>query len=179
MLLGRAIRHSQSRDFCTYRVTSWRALWHRNFLVPISVGCLQSHRFIDLWYINRLPVLFRRESRLPSLEISGEHLAVVFSPAKLNTTDSSSIPHMSILEFFLLFYPCDSIKIALRPQTNNHLNHRDMDLSEFLRFSGCWLYMASFEGVVDRHMWWSNTEVNMFEGAPGRITKYMSLNRFE
>ena len=28
-------------------------------------------------------------------------------------------------------------------------------------------------------MWWSNTEVNMFEGAPGRLTKYMSLNRFE
>ena len=28
-------------------------------------------------------------------------------------------------------------------------------------------------------MWWSNTKVNMFEGAPGRLTKYMSLNRFE
>ena len=30
-----------------------------------------------------------------------------FSPAKLKTTDSSSITHISILEFFLLFYPCD------------------------------------------------------------------------
>ena len=39
--------------------------------------------------------------------------------------------------------------------------------------------MACFEGGVDRRMWWSNTEVNMFEGAPGRLTKYMSLNRFE
>ena len=28
-------------------------------------------------------------------------------------------------------------------------------------------------------MWWSNTVVNMFEGAPGRLTKYMCLNRFE
>ena len=39
--------------------------------------------------------------------------------------------------------------------------------------------MAFFEGVADRHMWWSNTEVDMFEGAPGRLTKHMSLNRFE
>ena len=39
--------------------------------------------------------------------------------------------------------------------------------------------MACFEGVVDRRMWGSNTEVNMFEGAPGRLTKYIFLNRFE
>ena len=39
--------------------------------------------------------------------------------------------------------------------------------------------MACFEGVVDRCMWCSNTEVNMFEGAPVCLTKYMSLNRFE
>ena len=38
--------------------------------------------------------------------------------------------------------------------------------------------MACFEGVVDRRIWWSNTEMKMFEGAPGRINKYMSLNRF-
>ena len=39
--------------------------------------------------------------------------------------------------------------------------------------------MACFEGVVERRMWWSNTAVKMFEGAPGRLTIYMSLNRFE
>ena len=39
--------------------------------------------------------------------------------------------------------------------------------------------MAYFEGVLDRRMWWSNTEMSIFEGAPGRITKYMSLNMFE
>ena len=86
---------------------------------------------------------------------------------------------MSILDFFLLFYPCDYIRIFLVPQTYNQLAHRDMDFSEFLIFVGCWLYMACFEEVVDRHMWWSNTEVNMFEKSPGRLTKYMSLNMFE
>ena len=79
-----------------------------------------------------------------------------FSPAKLKTTYSSSITRMSILEFFLLFYPFDYIKLVLVPQTNKHLDHRDMDFSEFLIFVGCWLYMACFEGVVDRRMWWSN-----------------------
>ena len=39
--------------------------------------------------------------------------------------------------------------------------------------------MTCFEGVADRRMWWSNTEVKMFEGAPGRLTKYMSLKSFE
>ena len=39
--------------------------------------------------------------------------------------------------------------------------------------------MDCFEGVVYRRMWLSNTEVNMFEVSLGRLTKYMSLNRFE
>ena len=69
---------------------------------------------------------------------------------------------MSILEFFHLFYPCDYIKLVLIPQTNTHLAHRDMDFYKFLIFFVCWLYMAFFEGVVDRRMWWSNTEMNMF-----------------
>ena len=77
----------------------------------------------------------------------------VFPPAKLKTTDSSFIPRISILEFFLIFYPCDYIKLVLIPQTNKHLAHGDMEFSEYLRFVGCWLYMACFEGVVDRRMW--------------------------
>ena len=94
-----------------------------------------------------------------------------FSTAKLKTTDSSFIPCMSILEFFLLFYPCDYIKLVIIPQKNKNLAHGDMDFSEFLRFVSFCLYMALFEGVVDRRMWWSNTEVNIFEGASGRLTK--------
>ena len=86
---------------------------------------------------------------------------------------------MSILEFFLLFYLCDYIKLVLIPQTNKNLAYGDMDFSEFLIFVGCWVYMAFFEGVVDRHMWWSKIEVKIFEGSPGRLTKYMSLNTFE
>ena len=39
--------------------------------------------------------------------------------------------------------------------------------------------MACFEGVVNRCIWWSNAELNMFEVTLGRLTKYMSLNRFE
>ena len=39
--------------------------------------------------------------------------------------------------------------------------------------------MACVEGVVYRCMCLSNTEVNMFEGSIGRLTKHMSLNIFE
>ena len=65
----------------------------------------------------------------------------VFSPAKSKTTYSSSIPRMSILESFLLFFPCDYIKLVLTPHTNKHLAHGDVELSEFLIFVGCWIYM--------------------------------------
>ena len=102
-----------------------------------------------------------------------------FPPAKFKTTESSSIPHLSILGFFLPFYPCDYIKLVIIPQTNNCLAHSDIEFSGFLRFFGCWLYLDCFEVVVYRRIWWSNTEVNMFEVSPGRLTKYMSLNRFE
>ena len=64
-----------------------------------------------------------------------------FSTAKSKTKYSSSIPRMSILEFFLLFYLCDYIKLVLTLQRNKNLAHRDMDFSEFLRFFGCWIYM--------------------------------------
>ena len=86
---------------------------------------------------------------------------------------------MSILEFPHLLYSCKYIILVIIPQTNKHLAHGDMDFSKFLISIGCWLYMAFSEGAVGRRMWWSNTEVNMFEGAPSRLTKYMSLNRFE
>ena len=97
----------------------------------------------------------------------------------MKTTDYSSIPHMSILDFFLLFYPCDYIKLVLIPHKNKHLTHRDMEFYELLRFVGFWLYMACLEKVAYRCMWWSNMEVDMFEGLPCRLTKYMSLKRFE
>ena len=40
----------------------------------------------------------------------------VFYPAKLKIPYSSSIPRMSILDFFLLFYPCNYIKLVLFPR---------------------------------------------------------------
>ena len=61
----------------------------------------------------------------------------VFPPAKMKTTDYSSVTRMSILKFFLLLYPYDYIKLMLIPQTNKHLAHEDMNFSEFLRFVGC------------------------------------------
>ena len=55
----------------------------------------------------------------------------VFFSAKLKTTYSSSIPRMSILEIFLLFYPCDYIKLVLTPIRINTLP------------TGIWTYLSS------------------------------------
>ena len=53
-----------------------------------------------------------------------------------------------------------------------------MDLQEFYVFLGCHFFMACFEGISDRRDWWSKQTINMFAGAPFRLSEYMSFNRF-
>ena len=54
-----------------------------------------------------------------------------------------------------------------------------MDLGEFIRWMGCWFYMGFWFGINNRRNWWSTAEPTMSGGAPFRINKYMSRNRFE
>ena len=39
--------------------------------------------------------------------------------------------------------------------------------------------MTCLDGITDCRLWWSDKLVNMFEGAPFRLTEYMSGARFE
>ena len=39
--------------------------------------------------------------------------------------------------------------------------------------------MAGFEGIEDNKMWWSEKSIDMFEGAPFRLSEYMLGQRFQ
>jgi hypothetical protein len=67
---------------------------------------------------------------------------------------------------------------VLIPATNERLKGHEMDLQEFYVFLGCLFFMASFEGVSDRNLWWSSKPVDMFDGAPFRLNTFMSKKRF-
>ena len=67
---------------------------------------------------------------------------------------------------------------VLLPMTNKHLAVK-MTLREFYVFLGCQFFMACYDGITDRRMWWSEKPISMFEGAPFRLTQYMSGARFE
>ena len=159
-------RKIQRKGSCFRSVSALGKIW----LVTI----FRSSGIPDSQSIKKMNLFLRTYRHLPPLKLSltlplkettvllsigyltaliiGEHLEVEPPPAKSKTTYSSYILRMYILEFLLLFYSCDCIKLVLTPQTNNHLSHGDMEFSEFLRFVGCWIYMALFEGVTDRRI---------------------------
>ena len=54
----------------------------------------------------------------------------------------------------------------------------DVTYGEFLRWIGIWVLMSTVDGA-DRRTFWSTKTVDAFEGAPFRLTPFMSCRRFE
>jgi hypothetical protein len=85
---------------------------------------------------------------------------------------------MTKLELFLVLFPTDYLTTVLIPETNKELT-LPMDLGEFVRWLGCWFYMACWVGIPSRKDWWATSAESMYKGAPFRLGKYMSRNRFD
>ena len=85
---------------------------------------------------------------------------------------------MMNLELFLILFPIDYLKEILMPKTKKLLKH-PMALGEFIQWLGFCLYVGCWIGIPNRSNWWSTAEPKMSRGAPFRINKYMSRNRFE
>ena len=60
----------------------------------------------------------------------------------------------------------------------NQSMNNPVSYGEFLCWIGLWILMSTVDGS-DRRSFWSSKDINMFEGAPFRLTHYMSRNRFE
>ena len=55
---------------------------------------------------------------------------------------------------------------------------KPMDLQEFNVWLGCIFFVPCFLGIEDCDLWWSTKAVEMFEGAPFCLNKYMTKARF-
>ena len=62
--------------------------------------------------------------------------------------------------------------------TNKYIEGPNMTLQYFHVWLCCHLFMAGFEGIENNKMWWSEKPIDMFEGAPSRLSEYMSGRRF-
>ena len=61
--------------------------------------------------------------------------------------------------------------------TNKDLSKKTT-LQEFYVFLGCIFYMACYQGIPERELWWSTKPINMFDGAPFRLNAFMTYSRF-
>ena len=90
----------------------------------------------------------------------------------------SVIREKTFFDTFRMCFPEKYVVEVLLPETNKHLLTK-ISLWEFYVFLGCQFFMACFDGITDRRLWWSSEPVSKFSGAPFRLTEYMSGRRFE
>ncbi len=76
-----------------------------------------------------------------------------------------AVQRMSKLDLFMILFPVKYLKEVLIPETNKKLDV-PLDLQEFIKWVGCWLYMSCWNGLLNRRDWWSSTEPSMDQGAP-------------
>ena len=88
------------------------------------------------------------------------------------------IREKTFLDTFWMCFPKKYIVDHLLPETNKHLLKK-MTLQEIYVVLGYQFFVACFDGVTDRRLWWSSEPVSKFIGAPFRLTEYMSGKRFE
>ena len=88
------------------------------------------------------------------------------------------ISEMAELYLFRMEFPEKWVRDILIPATNKEIAGEDITLQEFYVYLGCHFFMACFEGISDRRLWWSPKPVSIREGAPLPLQKYMALRRF-
>ena len=63
--------------------------------------------------------------------------------------------------------------------TNKYIEGPNTNLQYFYVWLGYHFFMAGCEGIKNNKMWWSEKTIDMFEGAPFRLSEYMSGRRFQ
>ena len=128
------------------------------------------------------------ENQIPG--VHGEWVTPITCPRRrdLNISDAkggwknhswSSIAEMSEFDLFRMCFPEDFIWDVVIPMTNKYIEGPHITLQDFYVWLGCHFLMALFEGIKNKKMWWSEKPIDMFEGAPFRLWKYMFGRRFQ
>ena len=85
---------------------------------------------------------------------------------------------MTERSLFRMEFPEKWVRDVFTPATKEEISGDDITLKEFYVYLGCHFFMACFEGISDRILWWSPKPVSIWEGASFRLQKYTSLQRF-
>ena len=85
---------------------------------------------------------------------------------------------MSLLQLFLIISPEDYIKEVLIYKTNKGLSV-PMDIQEFIKWVGCWIYMTCWVVIESCWYWWSTTTPLMAKGTTFILNSIMSCNQFD
>ena len=87
------------------------------------------------------------------------------------------IANMDELQLFCMCFPEKWIVNLVIPQTNKTLD-KPMDLQGFYVWLGCIFFMSCFFGIKDCDLWCSTEAIDMFDGAPFCLNKYMTKASF-
>ena len=98
------------------------------------------------------------------------------APAKLTHPVDATRDDVN-LQLFERLFPKKFMEEVMIPTMNQSMNN-PVSYGEFLCWIGLWILMSTVDGS-DRRSFWSSKDINMFDGAPFRLTHYMSRNRFE
>ena len=101
--------------------------------------------------------------------------SIANTPAKLVYPINTTRDDIN-LQLFECLFPKQFIENIMIPTMNWKLKNA-VTYSEFLVWIGLWILMSTVDGS-DRHGFWSNKDINIYEGAPFRLTSFMSHNRF-
>ena len=86
---------------------------------------------------------------------------------------------MSEFDLFRMCFPESFIWKVFIPMTKKYIEGPNIILQDIYVWLGCHFFMAGFEEIENKKMWWSEKTINMFEGAPLRLSEYMSGRRFQ
>ena len=82
------------------------------------------------------------------------------------------------IDYFIHFLP-PFIKDIILVETNKQINGKDVTWGEFVTYLGLWFLLSTVSHGCPRRAFWEDREPSEWSGAPFRLNKYMSFNRFE
>jgi hypothetical protein len=82
------------------------------------------------------------------------------------------------VDMFELLFPKEYVNDTILHLVNKNIDsEKTVTYGEFIRWLGCWFLMATIEGP-QRQEFWAVSDVQIFKGAPFRLTEFMSGKRF-
>ena len=97
---------------------------------------------------------------------------------KWNNHSWTAIADYNELTLFMMCFPMTYVKDVIIKEMNKHLLNPTCP-REFMVFLGCIFFMACYQGIGDRRLWWSSKPISLKDGFPFQLNKCMSKNYFE